>query len=169
MRAEDHIGLFLSRATLKMAISSFLKVMKSHYPLFLSSDITTQEFPWNSRWHVPLLKSLPLTNSVWLCLCKWEFFPCLWTFFTSPKQQQILKSSTDSFLFSALLFLWLKELWRDNRENSWILAINSGVYICLQYRPKLHSFKKSTDIKSSSICYLIEMCIFTVLLDNIMI
>lgn len=45
MRAEDHIGLFLSRATLKMAISSFLKVMKSHYPLFLSSDITTQEFP----------------------------------------------------------------------------------------------------------------------------
>lgn len=64
LRAEHDVGLLLLRATQKMAISSLLKVMKSHYPLFVSSDITTQEFPCNSRWHVPLLKSLPLTNSV---------------------------------------------------------------------------------------------------------
>lgn len=64
LRAEDDIALFLSRATQKMAISFLLKVMKSHYPLFLSSDLTTQEFPCSFRWHVPLLKSLPLTISI---------------------------------------------------------------------------------------------------------
>lgn len=92
LRAEDDIELFPLRATQKMAISSLLKVMKSHYPLFLSSDITTQEFPCNSRWHVPLLKSLPLTNSVWLSLCKWDSFLVFQHFSPVPSSSKSKKA-----------------------------------------------------------------------------